>query len=219
MKRMLHLTKLLGLFVAIVAINLSFAGKSLAADTTSVVVANAQTPSGAVIKSTVDTEAEAVEVFRFTVKDSASADGIATKVTKMVFKPGANNTDTNWSKTIDEDGVEFRTDHSGDVILTDSVIITASTISAYVASGHLNITDGGATSVRMSIFLTDAGTLDDRDSLQFKVDAASHGWEVEDTLASGFHTTFGADVTSNVFKVVVDPTKVILTSSFGTTRC
>ncbi len=158
-------------------------------------------PAAANIGSLVDTEGEAVDVFKMEIEDQGSGDGLVTDVTNIRVKPHTSNT-ADWSDNIGgiliDDGSVFITPASVDI--TDSYIDIA------ISSGDLQIADGGSEVVTLAVYLN-TSNIDDYGVLSFMVDADDHGFAA-DASGSGFisELTLG-DFNSNDFTIQVDGTQ------------
>lgn len=157
-------------------------------------------PSAASISSLADSDGEAVEMLQMVITDQGTADGLATKVTKIRVKPHTSNT-ADWTDHIQ--GIKL---NDGSDITIGTVVITDTYIDIPITSGNLDIADGGSETVTMSVYLNTSNILDES-ILAFMVDADSHGF-TSDVAGSGFATTFsGGDFNSNNFTIGVAATK------------
>ncbi|OFY24273.1 MAG: hypothetical protein A2W98_15430 [Bacteroidetes bacterium GWF2_33_38] len=161
------------------------------------------TPVGASnISSLADTDGEAVNVFRFDIDDLGSGDGVNTKVTNIRIKPAGSNT-ADWTNHIQ--GIKL---NNGSPVTIGSPTITDTYIDIPITSGNLEVTDGGSSTITMSIYLNTSNIVDGA-VLSFMIDADSH-YFTADLLGSTFATTFtGGDVTSNNFTVAVVATQLL----------
>ena len=137
-------------------------------------------------------------MFKFKITDIGTGDDDATKVTKMVIKPGSNNT-ADWTNNIY--GVRI---HDGtDYITCSSTTITDNSITINIASGNLVIPDGTSKTITMSLYLKPT-TLVVGAVLDFYIDYDSHGFE------GGFVSTFGSsNIESNSTTIDIVATKLV----------
>ncbi|PLX04326.1 MAG: hypothetical protein C0594_09290, partial [Marinilabiliales bacterium] len=156
--------------------------------------------AGGTISSLDDTDAEAVNVFKFDIDDQGSGDGTATKVTNIRILPGANNT-ADWTDHIQ--GVKL----NGGAITIGSPTITDTYIDIPITSGNLDVSDGASSTITMSVYLNTSNIIDAA-TLSFMIDASAHGWTA-DVAGSTFASTFTADVVSNDFVIDVSATQLV----------
>lgn len=148
----------------------------------------ADNPIGAQnISSLIDTEGEALNVFRFKVKDFGG-DVLPTDVSNIRLKPGSGNT-AGWLATIG--GVKLI---NGTEVLIGSVTITDELIDIPISAGNLLISDGSSVEVTLAVYLTTNG-IADGDVLSFMIDGDDHGCTAYNT-GSDFVTDFGSDISS-----------------------
>ncbi|MCK5169660.1 MAG: hypothetical protein KAQ75_07265, partial [Bacteroidales bacterium] len=173
-------------------------------DATSIVEDPTSQVTAGNILSIADTEGEAVDVFSFKITDDNIVDIHDTKVTKIRVTPGGSNT-ADWTDNIA--GVTL----NGGAITIGTPTINDSYIDIPITSGNLDVPGGSSLDVIMAIYLTDAGNVADGDIFEFFIDGASHGWTADGT-GSTFAADFGANVTSNLFTIVVEATKLTFTT-------
>jgi len=152
------------------------------------------------ISSLVDTDPEAIEVFKFKITD-VGGDGVQTKVTQVTINAGSNNT-ANWSNTIQ--GVKLSTNGGTDFVTIGTATINASSIVIPITSGNLNIDNSGNAEVSLFIYLNTSGITDNQ-ILEFNIPTTSHGF-IADETGSTFLTTFEDPTTSNQVSIEVDAT-------------
>ncbi len=171
-------------------------------DTDSEVIAPGSQQAGANISSLVDTDPEAQDVFIFDIKDQASGDGFATKVTNIRIKPNGTNT-ADWTDHIQ--GIKL---NAGGAITIGVPTITDTYIDIPIVSGNLDVADGATRSVTMSIYLNTSNIVDGA-ILSFMVDANPNGFTA-DASGSTFAGPFpGGDFNSNDFTVTVVATQLL----------
>lgn len=162
----------------------------------------ASQPNIITISSLVDTDGEEVRVFDFDVYDYGTTDGLATHVTQVTIKTGANNT-ADWSATIG--GAKLSIDGGTTYVTTGAPTINASSIVFPITSGNLDIADGGAETVSLFVYLNNSGITDGQ-ILEFKVDGTSHGFTA-DASGSTFAGTFTGTTPSPVSnQITIDVT-------------
>ena len=152
------------------------------------------------ISSLVDTDGEAIEVFKFKITD-VGGDEVQTKVTQVTLNTGSNNT-ANWSNTIQ--GVKLSTNGGTDFVTIGTATINESSIVIPITSGNLNINNGGNAEVSLFIYLNTSG-LTDNQILEFNIPTPSHGF-IADETGSTFASTFPSATTSNQVTINVDAT-------------
>ena len=150
------------------------------------------------ISSLIDTDGEALAVFKFKITD-VGGDGVQTKVTQVTINAGSNNT-ADWSNTIQ--GVKL---YEGSSFVTiGTATINESSIVIPITSGNLNIDNSGNAEVSLFIYLNTSGITDNQ-ILQFNIPTTSHGF-IADETGSTFLTTFENATTSNQVSIEVDAT-------------
>lgn len=153
------------------------------------------------ISSTIDTEIEAVEVFKFKIHDLGTADTEPTLVTKIKIVPGASNTAL-WSTHIA--GVElWKTTE----VTTGTPVISDTEISFPVSAGNLSIASGSADELVLKVYLKT--TVTDGGVLQFSIPSDSHGF-TSASSGSGFAADFGLALNSNTIGIEVTATKLAI---------
>ena len=152
------------------------------------------------ISSIKDTDAEAIEVFKFDILDWGTSDGQATDVTQITINAGSNN-NADWSSQIQ--GAKLSLDGGSTFVTTNSVSVNASSLVFTINSGNLAIADGDLESVSLFVYLNTSVT--DGEILQFEIPTASHGF-VADASGSGFASSFSNTVTSNQITIAVEAT-------------
>jgi len=155
------------------------------------------------IASTATTSGTAVDVFRMTIEDQNSGDGLDTKVTNIRIKPHTSNT-ADWTDHIQgiviDDGAAFLT--------PSSVTITDTEIDIAFPATELVVPDAGpATDVTVAIFLNTSNITDNTVFSCF-VDGDDHGFTA-DATGSTFISSFSlGDVVSNDFNIQVEATEL-----------
>ena len=154
-------------------------------------------PAAATLSSITDDILEAVPVFRFNLTDSASGDGLPTKVTSFTFKAGPDNT-ANWAE--DVGGAYFMTGTTTpQLLVTGEMVVSEGTVTVPLTT-PLEIADGADTLVHLFIF-PDSTTTDNA-VVQVMIDADAHGF-MADPTGSVFSPAFVADIVGNAFTIEV----------------
>ena len=161
---------------------------------------------GNTIPATSDSLHESVEVFKFVIKENSGNDELPTKVTKMRFDAGTNNT-ANWNESIES--IMFYKGEEN--IPIQETIITDSSISVYLESDALVIPNNSETEVIMGIYLKSSG-IQDNAILQFFIDADNHGFEA-DSSGSDFANQFESDINSENFTLEVIANRLIFSEN------
>ncbi len=154
------------------------------------------------ISSLADTEAEAVNVLKFTIEDAgAPGDELATIVTNIKIKPHSTNT-AYWTDNIQ--GIKL---NNGSDITLGTVDITDNYIDIAIPTGNLSITNSTSQEVTLSVYLNNSG-LKDNGILSFMVDADNHGFTT-DASGSSFISVFSLeDFNSKDFTIDVEATEM-----------
>ncbi len=171
-------------------------------DNTSVAVAPPNQTPPANISSIANTQAEAVEVFRFVIEDAASGDGLPTIVTQMKFITGPQNT-----ISINEGlaGGYFEFADGTSIAMDGEPVSTATETIFNIQSGSLTIADGASEEIVGHVWLEDSIT--DGEIVQFMIDADNHGF-IADPSGSAFADVFTADIVGNEFTIDVVATQL-----------
>jgi len=152
------------------------------------------------ISSTVQTEAAAIDIFKFKLSDAGTADGKPTKVTLIrLYKKSGSQLLDNWIKGfVLKDGATY--------ISIESVTGpgTAAYFDLNINSGDLVIDDGTSKELTVGVYLE--STVVDNSSFSFYIDADNNNF-TSDTLSSAFNSDFGTDVNSSVITITVEATK------------
>jgi hypothetical protein len=169
--------------------------------TTEVSAPTTQLTSGTIV-STATSSGNAVDMFKITVSDGGSGDGLATKITNMRIKPYSSNT-ADWSDNIQ--GVIAKKGASP--VTIDAATITDGYIDIPIPSGNLEIADNASADITIGFYLNTSNIADNA-ILSFMIDADAHGFTA-DASGSNFSSTFsGGDVNSNNFNITVSPTQI-----------
>jgi hypothetical protein len=187
------------------------------ADTDSDIVAADEPVLTTVISSLVNEAEDAVTVFNFKLIDSGTNDGMPSLVTKMVIRPGANNT-ANWVNSIE--GAHLS---DGEGIIQDiPVTITSNTIEFDFSEAAYSIADGEDETFELSVWLKTAVV--DNSILQFQV-SVTHGFLTDTENGSSFKTELdnavvgpqiSIDVAATDFTIVA-PASVFANADFSLT--
>lgn len=156
--------------------------------------------AGGIISSLATNDSDAVDVFRFTVTDQATSDGLSTDVTKLKFSrvDGANA-----AGLVETIGGVILSGVGGE-IPTESVSVTSSSIEIYLNQGQMVVDDGNSEEFTLSVYLKPESIVDGA-TLQLQVDDENHGWESH-FQGSAFADEFPTIVLSNVFTIQIIPT-------------
>lgn len=147
------------------------------------------------ISSTTTSPAQAKAIFRFTLNDSGTSDGLPTKVSVISIK---NNLANNWQNIID--GAFLKLNNSN--VTATSTTINQNSISFQFNDGILTIPNGGNITLELFIYLKT--TLVDQTYIQCAVDAYSFDSYL---TGSAFSTSF-QPIISNIFTIEVVATKI-----------
>jgi hypothetical protein len=158
------------------------------------------------ISSLATSLALAVPVFKATVNDAGTSDGLPTNITQITLKNANPVNSADWQSAIQ--GVTVK--NGLNVVAIQQVVINSGSIVLNINSGDLVISNGGSAELTIEIFLNQTGLVDGS-QLQFLVNHLSHGWS-SDMNGSGFSPTFVSDVISNIFSIDVTATKLEFTS-------
>lgn len=176
-------------------------------DVTSFVSAPTSQANPLLISSLIDTDPEAIEVFKFKINDEGT-DGLSTKVTQITIKAGTNNVAT-WTNTIQN--VKLSKDGGSSFLTIGTAVISASSITIPIALDNLNIANGSNETISLFIYLKNSN-LTDNQKLEFTIPTSSHGFTA-DASGSTFLATFASATTSNQLSVDVVGTKLTFTSN------
>jgi len=153
------------------------------------------------LPSTAQTEAAAVDVFKFKISDLGTADGKPIKVTKIRLKKSSG------SQLLDNWIKGFVLKDGATSIPIESV--TGPGSAAYfdinINSGDLVIDDGTSKELTIGVYLE--STVDDNASFSFFIDADDNNF-ISDTLSSAFSSDFGTDVISSVITITVTASEI-----------
>lgn len=154
------------------------------------------------ISSLIAISSNAVPVFKATVNDTGSGDGLPTKTTTITLKNYNPANGANWQNTIQ--GITVL--NGSTPVTIQQTTITNNTITLTFLPADLIIPDGGTVDLTFSIYLNQTGLIDGS-QLQFYVSSLSPSWG-SDMSGSAFLTTFASDVISNIFTIDVTATKL-----------
>ena len=163
------------------------------------------------IASTVQTEAAAVDVFKFKLTDAGTADGKPTKVTLIrLYKKSGSQLLDNWIK-----GFVLKDGATSISIESVTGPSSAAFFDLNINSGDLVIDDGTSKELTIGVYLE--STVDDNSTFSFYIDADNNNF-TSDTLSSAFNSDFGTDVNSSVITITVDATKIYFTQQPSSTE-
>ncbi|MCF8294844.1 MAG: fibronectin type III domain-containing protein [Bacteroidales bacterium] len=149
-------------------------------DNTSTITAPAAQISAGSISSLVDTQGEAVAVFKFKITD-AGGDATASKITKVKLVPAASNT-ADWSNHIQG---AYLHNGTGSITPTNSSI-TDTYVELTINSADMTIAESSNQEFTVYLYLN-TSNISDGSVLSMQI-AASHGFTTE-TVSSGFEST------------------------------
>ncbi|MBL4578145.1 MAG: CUB domain-containing protein, partial [Flavobacteriales bacterium] len=159
------------------------------------------------IPSTATGAGTAVDVFKFKIKDLATADTKLTKVTNIRIQPGASNT-ADWTDHIQ--GVTL--DYNGVPVTIGAATITDTYIDIPITSPNLDVANGEITKeATIAVYLSTSNIIDNL-IFDCKITAASHGW-TNGSNSSAFAANFGTDIVSNQFTITVAAIKLVFEAS------
>ena len=148
------------------------------------------------ISSASDTQAEAVTIFKFNIKDKGTTDGVQTDVTKIRLFPAASNT-ADWT-----DNIQAVVLKSSGVIPTMPQTITDTYIEIPITAGSLLINDNSSKEISVSVYLK-TSNIQDGTIISLFIDADNHNF-ISLGSKSIFAATFSSgDIISNDFEIDV----------------
>lgn len=154
-----------------------------------------------IIAADVTTETDAEAMFKFTVEDQASGDGLPTNLTRVRLVPGPNNT-ANWADHLQG----FQVMDSNSHTYTPTASITGSEVLLDFASS-VSIADGGALDFEIFAYLN-TSNIDDGGVLQFTVEGNNSGFQA-DLSGSDFAPNFLlGDIVGNEMTIDVNATQL-----------
>lgn len=162
-------------------------------DNTSTITAPAAQISAGSISSLVDTQGEAVAVFKFKVSD-AGGDATATKITKVKLVPAASNT-ADWSNHIQG---AYLHNGTGSITPTNSSI-TDTYVELTINSADMTIAESSNQEFTVYLYLN-TSNISDASVLSMQI-AASHGFTTE-TVSSGFESTLSGGAISSADQTI-----------------
>ncbi len=167
------------------------------------------------ISSTMDTEAESLQVLDFKFTDKASGDNKATIINSLKITQGANNQAADWTNVVG--GTKI---YMGATEIAATTSINADNLN-FTFTTPISIADGSNETYSLKIFLkNDLSSIDDNDNLDFKLNYS-------DIVTDASGSSFGSgSVSSGAVSVTVVSTKllfsnlntaVIVNNDFGVT--
>ncbi|MGO3237359.1 MAG: T9SS type A sorting domain-containing protein [Psychroflexus halocasei] len=169
--------------------------------TTEVYAPANQVAAKTVTAADITTVTSATDVFKFTVEDQGSGDGLPTNLSRVRLVPGPNNT-ANWSDYLQG----FQVIDSDINIYTPTATISDSEI-LLDFSTPVSISDGGALDFEIFAYLKQ-NNIQDGQILQFQIEAVNHGF-LADTNGSGFVSSFTlGDVVGNDITIDVEASQL-----------
>lgn len=162
-------------------------------DNTSTITAPVAQISAGSISSLVDTQGEAVAVFKFKVID-AGGDATSTKITKVKLVPAASNT-ADWSNHIQG---AYLHNGTGSITPTNSSI-TDTYVELTINSADMTIAESSNQEFTVYLYLN-TSNISDASVLSMQI-AASHGFTTE-TVSSGFESTLSGGAISSADQTI-----------------
>ncbi len=156
------------------------------------------------VSSLAVTQNDAVPVFSFNMIDQGAGDGKPTYVTYMTIVNPHPAGEADWTSHIQGAVLNDGTQN----ITVSNFTINDNQMTFLIDSGNLVVPDGGSLTMTLSVYLN-AGGLTDNSVLQFQIDSVNQGFDAA-LGGSGFAAVFGQTVTSNLFTIAVQATKLIL---------
>ncbi|WKV11841.1 lamin tail domain-containing protein [Marivirga harenae] len=150
------------------------------------------------ISSLANSEAEAMEVFKFDISDLGTSDGKSTYLQKIVIKKSEANDVEDWSAVIK--GAKLN-DGTSDLV-TSNISIFQDYIEFTLTGNEFEIVDGSTESLILSIWLNDSQI--DSDTIGFEI-SGNHGFEAE-VSGSLLENPISEVVTSHPFSIEVEAT-------------
>lgn len=179
-------------------------------DTDSEVLAASSPLSGATWRvDTLITEAKAQPVLAFRMQDMGTADGLATEVSTMVFRPGIANTAADWSAVIADAQL-----WAGGAEVTEAYSATVNPENITLNFTNEVVVGDGTTSgdYTLYVWLKDTSAIADGDVLSFVVASDASGFGVA-AGGSTFATPLGDSVAGPSLILDVEATAFVLTSN------
>ncbi|SFE99279.1 GEVED domain-containing protein [Thermoflexibacter ruber] len=140
-----------------------------------------------------------VSVFKFTIRDLGTSDGLPTHVNQVKIRQGLGNNIANWVGKITNAKLL-----DGATPIPTTPTINATDITFSIGGTDLPIANNGSKEITLAISLGTTG-FTDTDKLAFQVLASSHGFIAASTGSSEFAPTFPAAVIGNVMSIVIPP--------------
>lgn len=150
------------------------------------------------ISSIANSEADAIEVFKFEISDSGSSDGAPTFLNTIVIEKSTENEVSDWSETIK--GAKLN-DGSTDLTISN-LYINQDNIEFDLNGSEFSIADGSTETLTISIWLNETQT--DGDTLGFKI-SENHSFAA-DVSGSLLSNSIAESITSNPFSIQVEAT-------------
>ncbi|HET8861322.1 lamin tail domain-containing protein [Marivirga sp.] len=147
------------------------------------------------ISSVANSEADAVEVFKFEISDLGSGDGQPTLLNTIVIDKSTLNTVSDWSSTIKSAKLN---DGTSDIPFTN-ISINPNNIEFDLTGNEYSIADGNTESLTLSIWLSE--TQADGDTIGFEI-PANHSFSA-DVSGSLLSNPISSSITSNIFPIDV----------------
>ncbi|MBU0764333.1 MAG: lamin tail domain-containing protein [Bacteroidetes bacterium] len=158
------------------------------------------------ISSLTTSSSVAAEIFKFKISDMGTSDGTGTLVNGLIFKNANPSNSANWESAIQ--GIVLN-DGTGDVTISN-LDIYSNYISVILLSGELEIADNSSKEITLSVYLNSSYITEGK-NIQMYIDAEDHGFAA-DNNASGFACSFSADVTSEIFTITVEASRLNFTA-------
>ena len=160
-------------------------------------------PQNPIVVSSTSTQAgSAVEVFKISVFDGGTTDGLPLVVSKI----GLHCFDLLKADLLNKQIGGFVVKKNNEIINVESYSLSGGKFDITLKSGDLVIPDGDTIALSVSIFLQ-KGVVIDNFTFQFYAPTANHGWESIST-GTGFATNFTSSVYGPECKIGVEATKL-----------
>lgn len=147
----------------------------------------------------------AVDVFRFTIHDQGTSDGLPTYTTKLRFAKALSENSINWLQTIG--GIRLRSASAEIPIIATYIFSNA--VELEVNKNSMVVNNNTSREFTLSLYLKNEN-IQNGATLKLQVDNIDHGWETDFT-GSEFAPTFPSSVVSSLFTIQVIPTHLTFT--------
>ncbi len=153
-----------------------------------------------VISSLTTNQELAVDVFKFTIEDQGTADGLPVYPTKLRFVKVDAPDAADWQQSIQ--GVRLH-GSSGEIPI-EATYILSNAIELEIDKEAMPVNNNSSKEFTLSLYLN-SDDIEDGSTIQLQVDNENHGWDSHHE-GSAFAESFPATVVSNQFTIQVIPT-------------